>query len=116
MADIDVEFAVGASGTYTLTFRDKQNPGGVNVSAFTGGTITFTANNAMNTSLGSATLVNFGTPDNFSCQFTIPTSHTMTVGDKSYKDYVAQAVLTGSGTRITKILSMRLHKKLGVST
>lgn len=116
MADIDIEFAIGASGYYTLTFRDKNNPGGVNVSGFTGGTIRWTANNQSTTVLGSATLVNFGTPDNFSCQFVIPSSHSMTVGNKPYKDYIAQAELTGAGTRLTKILSMRLHKKLGVAT
>jgi len=116
MADIDIEFAIGDSGTYTLTFRDEQNPSGVNVTAFTGGTITFTTNNDMNTSLGTATLVNFGTPDNFSCQFAIPASHSMTVGNKAYKDYVAQAILTGSGTRSTFLLSVRIRKKLGVAT
>lgn len=116
MADIDIEFAIGASGTYTITLTDKQNPGGVNVTAFTGGTITFTAVNTLSTSLGSATLINFGTPDNFSCQFVIPPSHSMTVGDKPYKDYAAQAVLTGSGTRATYMLSVRIYKKLGTAT
>ena len=116
MGDIDIEFAIGATGTYTLTLTDEQNPAGVNVTAFSGGTITFTSVNALSTSLGTATLINFGTPDNFSCQFTIPTVHTMTVGDKAYKDYAAQAVLTGSGTRATFMLSVRIHKKLGTST
>lgn len=115
MGDIDIEFAIGASGTYTITFTDEQNQAGVNVTAFTGGTITFTTNSDMDTSLGTATLINFGTPDNFSCQFSIPT-HTMTVGDKAYKDYVAQAVLTGSGIRNTFLLSVRIHKKLGDAT
>jgi len=115
MADIDVEFSIGDAGTLTLTFTDKNNPGGVNVTAFTGGTITFAAITDLNTSLGSATLINFGTPDNFSCQFVIPT-HTMTVGDKAYKDYNAKAVLTGSGTRSTFLLSVRIHKTIGTST
>lgn len=115
MADVDIEFSIGDSGTYTLTFTDKNNPGGVDVSAFTGGTITFTSRTDMDTSLGSATLINFGTPDTNSCQFTIP-SHTMTVTDKPYRDYVAKAILTGSGTRSTHLLSVRVHKKLGDST
>ena len=115
MGDIDIEFAIGASGTYTITFTDKNNPGGVDVSSFTGGTITFTSRTDMDTALGTATLINFGTPDNNSCQFVIP-SHTMTVTDKPYRDYVAQAELTGSGTRLTKLLSVRIHKKLGDAT
>ena len=69
----------------------------------------------MDNDLGTATLINFGTPDTFSCQFSIPT-HTMTVGDQPYKDYVAQAVLTGSGVRTTFLLSVRIHKKLGDAT
>lgn len=116
MGDIDIEFSIGDTGTYTITFTDEQNPGGVNVTAFTGGTITFTARTDMDTALGTATLINFGTPDNFSCQFVLPPSHTMTVTDKPYRDYVAKAVLTGSGTRSTFLLSVRVHKKLGDAT
>ena len=120
MADIDIELAIGSTGVYLVVFRDKNNPGGVDVSGFTGGTITFTTLQDMNTSLGTATMSNFGTgggqADNFTAQFTIPTSHSMTVGDKAYKDYAAQVVLTGSGTRLTKLLSVRMYKKLGVST
>jgi hypothetical protein len=116
MADVDIEFAIGATGTYTLTLTDEQNPAGVNVTGFTGGTITFTSTKDFDTSLGTATLINFGTPDNFSCQFTIPTTHTMTVTNKPYRDYAAQAVLTGSGTRATFMLSVRIHKKLGDAT
>lgn len=112
----DIEFAVGAAGIYTVFFKDKQNPSGVNVTGFTGGTIIFASKDARQTSLGSATMVNFGTPDNFSAQFTIPPSHSMTVGANSYKDYIAQIELTGSGNRLTFEMSMRLHKKLGDST
>ena len=112
----DIEFAVGATGNYDVFFKDEQNPGGVNVTAFTGGTITFASKDARATSLGSAAMINFGTPDNFSAQFVIPTGHTMTVGANSFKDYIAQIELTGSGTRLTFEMSMRLHKKLGVAT
>ena len=112
----DIEFAVGAAGLYDIFFKDKQNPAGVNVTAFTGGTITFASKNARATSLGTATMINFGTPNNFSAQFTIPPAHTMTVGANSFRDYIAQVELTGSGIRLTFEMSMRLHKKLGVST
>ncbi len=112
----DIEFAVGAVGTYTVFFKDEANPSGVNVTAFNGGTITFAAKSARQTALGTATMVNFGTPDNFSAQFTIPPSHSMTVGTNSYRDYVAQIEITGSGTRLSFEMSMRLHKKLGDAT
>ena len=116
MADIDIEFAICASGTYTISFKDKNNPAGVVVTGFTGGTISFAADDALETVLGSATLINFGTPDAYSCQFVIPPSHSMTVGDRAYRDYSAQAVLTGNGTRLTRLLSVRIHKKIGVAT
>lgn len=113
----DIEFAIGDQGLYTVTFVDDDNPEGVDVSSFTGGTIIFTAKNNLSTQLGSASIINFGTPDNYSAQFQIPTSHSMTVGDASYKDYLAQVKITKSGTeRKTFIYSVRIHKKLGVST
>lgn len=105
----DIEFAIGESGTYTVNL-------GEDVTAFTAGTIKFTAVDDLDTVLGTATMINFGTPDNNSAQFIIPPAHTMKVGEKAYEDYMAQVEITGSGTRLTKVMSVRIHKKLGDAT
>lgn len=105
----DIEFAIGESGNYTVNM-------GENITAFNDGTITFTAVDDLDTVLGTATMINFGTPDNNSAQFVIPPSHTMTVKEKAYEDYMAQVEITGAGNRLTKVLSVRIHKKLGDAT
>jgi len=107
--NVDIEFAIGEEGTYTVNM-------GENVTAFTGGTITFTEVDDLNVSLGTATMKNFGTPDNNSAEFDIPPTHSMTVGEKAYEDYMAQIEITGAGKRKTILMSVRIHKALGTTT
>lgn len=109
----DIEISIGDTGSYTLIFYDD-NDGLVDVSAFTGGTITFTEVDTPSTAVASASLSSIGSPTTTQAVFSIPTSG-FAVGDDEYHDYLAQIELTGSGTRSSFVYTCRVTKKLGNS-
>lgn len=109
----DIEHTVGEVGTYDIVITEKRKK--KDISAFTGGTIRYTKGDTPETVIASKTL-SIAVGDNFTVQYTLPDLTLFAIGDALFADFIAQLDLTGSGTRFSRIMSVRIYKQLGDTT